>query len=96
MAYAAAAMLAVIGSAQRRTGRSGRSASSVPYAAGGNSDSMARLTAQRLSEAFGQQFVVENRVGGNGAIAGEAVARAAPDGYTLLWGVQPPVTIRRR
>jgi tripartite-type tricarboxylate transporter receptor subunit TctC len=65
----------------------------VPYAAGGNSDSMARLTGQRLSEALGQQFVVENRVGGNGAIAGEAVARAAPDGYTLLWGVQPALTI---
>jgi tripartite-type tricarboxylate transporter receptor subunit TctC len=65
----------------------------VPYAAGGNSDSMARLTGQRLSEAFGQQFVVENRVGANGSIAGEAVARATPDGYTLLWGVQPALTI---
>jgi tripartite-type tricarboxylate transporter receptor subunit TctC len=65
----------------------------VPYAAGGNSDSLARLTAQRLTDAFGQQFVVENRVGGNGAIAADAVARAAPDGYTLLWGVQPALTI---
>jgi tripartite-type tricarboxylate transporter receptor subunit TctC len=65
----------------------------VPYAAGGNSDSMARLAAQRLSEAFGQQFVIENRVGGNGALAGETVARATPDGYTLLWAVQPPLTI---
>jgi tripartite-type tricarboxylate transporter receptor subunit TctC len=65
----------------------------VPYAAGGNSDSMARVTGQRLSEAFGQTFVVENRVGGNGAVAGDAVARAAPDGYTLLWGVQPALTI---
>jgi len=54
---------------------------------------MARLTGQRLSEAFGQQFVVENRVGANGAIAGEAVARATADGYTLLWGVQPALTI---
>jgi tripartite-type tricarboxylate transporter receptor subunit TctC len=65
----------------------------VPYAAGGNSDSMARLAAQRLSDAFGQQFVVENRVGGNGTIAGEAVARATADGYTLLWAVQPALTI---
>src|SRR5258708_6483462 len=65
----------------------------VPYAAGGNSDSMARLSAQRLGDAFGQTFVVENRVGANGAIAGEAVARATPDGYTLLWAVQPPLTI---
>src|SRR5258708_6714829 len=65
----------------------------APYAAGGNSDVITRLTAQRLTEAFGQTFVVENRLGGNGAIASEAVARASPDGYTLLWGVTPPITI---
>jgi tripartite-type tricarboxylate transporter receptor subunit TctC len=65
----------------------------APYAAGGNSDVITRLTAQRLTEAFGQTFVVENRLGGNGAVACEAVARAAPDGYTLLWGVTPPITI---
>ena len=65
----------------------------VPYAAGGNSDSMARITAQRLHETFSQPFVVENRVGGNGAIAGEAVARVTPDGHTLLWGVQPAIVI---
>src|SRR5262245_56778654 len=65
----------------------------VPYASGGNSDSLARLTAQRFGEAFGQQFVVENRVGANGALAADAVARSAPDGYTLLWGVQPALTI---
>ena len=66
----------------------------VPYAAGGNSNSMARIVAQRLSEAFGQQFIVENRLGANGAIASEAVARAPADGYTLLWGATPPITIR--
>jgi tripartite-type tricarboxylate transporter receptor subunit TctC len=65
-----------------------------PYAAGGNADVLARLTAQRLSDAFGQQFIVENRVGGNGVIAAEAVARSAPDGYTLMWGVLPPVAIQ--
>ena len=65
----------------------------VPYAAGGNSDSMARLAAQRLTDAFGQAFVVENRIGANGAIAADAVARAAPDGTTLLWGVQPAMTV---
>src|SRR5258708_38405993 len=44
----------------------------VPFAAGGNIDVMGRLATSRLSEAFGQQFVVENRVGGNGIIAAEA------------------------
>jgi len=65
----------------------------APYAAGGNSDVITRLTAQRLTEAFGQTFVVENRLGGNGAIAADAVARSPADGYTLLWGVTPPITI---
>ena len=65
----------------------------APYAAGGNSDGMARIVAQRLGDAFGQTFVVENRLGANGAIATEAVARSAADGYTLLWAVTPPVAI---
>src|SRR5262245_39116178 len=65
----------------------------VPFAAGGNIDVMGRLAASRLSEAFGQQFVVENRVGGNGAIATEAVARAAADGHTLLWSSTSVVAI---
>jgi tripartite-type tricarboxylate transporter receptor subunit TctC len=65
----------------------------VPYAAGGNSDGMARITAQRLTEAFGQTFVVENKLGANGAIAAETVARAPADGTMLLWGVTPPITI---
>src|SRR5262249_61220466 len=57
----------------------------VPFAAGGNIDVMGRLATGRLSETLGQQFVVENRVGGNGIIATEAVARAPADGYTLPW-----------
>ncbi len=65
----------------------------VPYAAGGNSDVMARIVAQRLTEAFGQTFIVENRVGANGALAADAVIRAGGDGYTLLWAVTPPMTI---
>ena len=65
----------------------------VPYAAGGNSDGMARITAQRLTEEFGQSFVIENRLGANGAIATETAARAPADGYTLLWGATPTITI---
>lgn len=65
----------------------------VPYAAGGNSDVMARVVAQRLTEAFGQTFIVENRVGANGALAADTVIRSGPDGYTLLWAITPPMTI---
>ncbi len=65
----------------------------VPFAAGGNIDVMGRLMAFRLSEALGQQVIVENRVGGNGIVATEAVARSAPDGYTLLWASTSVVAI---
>ena len=65
----------------------------VPFAAGGNIDVMGRLASARLSEAFGQQFVVENRVGGNGTIATEAVARAPADGATLLWASTSVIAI---
>jgi tripartite-type tricarboxylate transporter receptor subunit TctC len=57
----------------------------VPFAAGGNIDVTGRLMAARLSQTLGQQMVVENRVGGGGIIAMEAIQRATPDGYTLLW-----------
>ena len=65
----------------------------VPFAAGGNIDVMGRLAASRLSDAFGQQFVVENRVGGNGIIATEAVAHAPADGNTLLWASTSVIAI---
>ncbi|MGE5526584.1 MAG: tripartite tricarboxylate transporter substrate binding protein [Rhodospirillaceae bacterium] len=58
----------------------------VPYAAGGNTDFTARSVAQKLSDIFGQQFVVDNRPGGATNIGTELVAKAAPDGYTLLMG----------
>ena len=58
----------------------------VGYSAGGGVDTMARLLAPHLSTQLGQQVVVENRAGAAGLIAGDAVAKAAPDGYTLLLG----------
>jgi tripartite-type tricarboxylate transporter receptor subunit TctC len=57
----------------------------VPLGAGGNADMMARLGAQRLSEKFGQPFVVENRPSAGGALGTGQVAAAAPDGYTILF-----------
>jgi tripartite-type tricarboxylate transporter receptor subunit TctC len=58
----------------------------VPYAAGGGNDAMARIVADRMSKFLGQQIVIENRGGAGGTIATRAVAKAAPDGYTLVIG----------
>ena len=55
----------------------------VPYSAGTTTDVLGRLYAQKLSENLGQAIIVENRAGAGGNIAGEAVAKAAPDGYTI-------------
>src|SRR5262245_43573696 len=65
----------------------------VPFAAGGNIDVLGRLMAQRLSEGIGEQFIVENRVGGNGTIATDAVARSQADGHTLLWASTSVIAI---
>lgn len=56
----------------------------VPFSAGGSPDLLARLIAAQAGKQMGQGVVVENRLGANGIVAAEAVARAAPDGYTLL------------
>jgi tripartite-type tricarboxylate transporter receptor subunit TctC len=64
----------------------------VGFPAGGAADIVARITAQRLSERLGQQFVVQNRPGAASNIAAEAVVRAPPDGYTLLWITQVNAT----
>lgn len=56
----------------------------VPFPPGGSVDTVARLVGQKLGEALGQQFVLDNRPGAGGSLAGALVARAAPDGYTLL------------
>ena len=57
----------------------------VPYTPGGNTDVLARLVAQRLAQAWGQQVVVDNRAGGNTLIGTELVARASADGYTIMF-----------
>jgi tripartite-type tricarboxylate transporter receptor subunit TctC len=65
----------------------------VPFAPGGNSDSIARMIAQRFGEVFKQQFVVENRAGAGGIIAAESVAHPPGDGYTLLMASPSQMTI---
>ena len=64
----------------------------IPFPPGGTLDKVGRLLAQRLQEQFGQTFVVENKPGGNGVIGGDAVAKAAADGYTLLFNASTFVT----
>ncbi len=63
----------------------------VPYPAGGNVDGAARIVADRLQTMLGQPFIVENKAGAGGLIAGEAFAKSTPDGYTLFVGANGPV-----
>jgi len=62
----------------------------VPFTPGGSSDIVARLIGQKLTEIWGQQFVIDNRPGAGGAVGAEAVARAAPDGYTIIFANPGP------
>src|SRR5580698_4968681 len=66
----------------------------VPYAPGGGTDAFARIMAAGLTKSAGYQVIVENKGGGNTNIGTEDVARATPDGYTLLFG-QPALAINR-
>jgi tripartite-type tricarboxylate transporter receptor subunit TctC len=65
----------------------------VPFVAGGPTDVQSRWAAQRLNHAWGQPVIVDNRGGAGGMTGTEAVARAAPDGYTLLGGNPGPLTV---
>jgi tripartite-type tricarboxylate transporter receptor subunit TctC len=65
----------------------------VGYAAGGNTDVMARMASRKLSEDLKQSFVVDNRIGAGGALAAAYVAQAAADGYTLFFAAAPQIAI---
>jgi tripartite-type tricarboxylate transporter receptor subunit TctC len=64
----------------------------VPFAAGSTTDVIARMLAQPLQQALGQTFVIDNRPGADGALAGDMVARAPADGYTLLVATNSPLS----
>jgi tripartite-type tricarboxylate transporter receptor subunit TctC len=66
----------------------------LPYAPGGATDAIGRPWADKLSQAFGQQFVVENRGGASGVIGVEAAAKSAPDGYTFLLTPNAPLSVQ--
>jgi len=65
----------------------------VPYPAGGSTDILARVLAEKISLSWGQPMVVENRAGATGVIGADLVAKALPDGYTLLICVNGPISI---
>jgi tripartite-type tricarboxylate transporter receptor subunit TctC len=67
----------------------------VPFPAGGPADVIARILAQKMSDDWGQPVVVENRAGGNTVIGATVVAKAAPDGYTLLMAIDSTLTMNQ-
>ena len=67
----------------------------VPFGAGSVTDVLARSVSLRLSEALGQQIVVDNRAGAGGMIGADVVAKAAPDGYTLMFGTASILSVNQ-
>src|SRR5262245_36392764 len=90
-AIAATAFLAVAPASGQETYPSRTIKIIAPFPAGAPVDSVARLIADRLERAWGQPVVVENRGGGGGIVGTNAVAKAAPDGYTLLFTSTSPL-----
>ena len=64
----------------------------VPFPPGGSADGIARIMSQQLTQAMGQQWLVDNRPGADGALAGGLVMKAAPDGHTLFFGTNTPLS----
>ena len=65
----------------------------IPFAAGAGTDLLGRIVAQELSKRLGQQFFVENKPGAAAQVGTDMVAKAAPDGYTLLWTVSDGLSV---
>ena len=97
------ALLASIGAASAQSGASPEARDFpnrtmrivVPFPAGGPTDIVARIIGQRMSEDWGQPVVVENRSGANTVIGAQAVAKAAPDGYTILMAIDSTLTMNQ-
>jgi tripartite-type tricarboxylate transporter receptor subunit TctC len=87
LAGAAAGLLAVVAAASAQPYPSRQINLVVPFAAGGPADFLARLIGQKMGEDLGQQVIIDNRPGANTIIAAQAVAKARPDGYTLLLAI---------
>ena len=88
-----AALIVVAGNAQAQTYPAKAVRVVVPYSAGGPLDDVMRVVGHRLTEMWGQSVVVDKRTGAGGSIGAEFVAKAVPDGYTLLLGNAGPMTI---
>jgi tripartite-type tricarboxylate transporter receptor subunit TctC len=67
----------------------------VPFAAGGGTDTLARLIGEKLTARFGQQFIVENRPGAGTLTAATAVSKAPPDGHTIMMATSSTMAINR-
>ena len=92
-AMVGAALVAAVSAATAQTYPAGPVRVLVPFGAGGATDVVARVFADRLQQRMGQSFTVENRAGAAGQLAAAAFARAAPDGYTLMFTTAAPITI---